>query len=140
MTDCIMKNSHHRSTAIVPLMAAALSFNSCIFEAPGDEFYRTLWSSSEVPLGPLDVDELTLEFLCSNKVTIKDGNGTIIAYGSYDPDGRTAVFTDIVATIDDTTITFLEAHLDDDVLFLLWRPDDMLYPFTTALTRKLPPQ
>lgn len=138
MTDCIMKHSHSRCTAIIPIMAVAFSLNSCIYEAPGDEFYRTLWSSSEVPLGPIDVDELTLEFLCGNKVTIKDGNNIIIAYGSYDPDGRTAVFTDIVATIDDIAITFLEAHLDNDVLFLLWRPDDMLYPFTTALTRKIP--
>ena len=138
MTDCIMKHSHSRRTAIIPIVAVAFSLSSCIYEAPGDKFYRTLWSTSEVPLGPIDVDELTLEFLCGNKVTIKDGNNIIIAYGRYDPDGRTAVFTDIVATIDDIAITFLEAHLDDDVLFLLWRPDDMFYPFTTALTRKIP--
>ena len=97
-----------------------------------------MWNSSEVPLGPVDVEELTLEFLCGNKVTIKNEEDIIIAYGSYDPNGCTAVFTDVTTIIDDTSITFVEAHLNDDVLFLLWRPDDMLYPFTTALTRKVP--
>lgn len=133
-----MKHSGFRCLSIVPVLAATFSSTSCIFEAPGDNFYRTMWNSSEVPLGPVDVEELTLEFLCGNKFTIKNEEDIIIAYGSYDPNGCTAVFTDVTTIIDDTSITFVEAHLNDDVLFLLWRPDDMLYPFTTALTRKVP--
>lgn len=135
-----MRNPDLRSLSIIPLLAATLSLDSCIYEAPGDNFYRTMWSSSEVPLGSIDVKELTLEFLCGNKVTIKNEDGIIIAYGNYYPDGRTVVFTDVTTIIDDISITFHEAHLNGDVLFLLWRPDDMLYPYTTALTRKLPPE
>lgn len=135
-----MKNPDLRSLSIIPLLAATLSLDSCIYEAPGDNFYRTMWSSSEVPLGPIDVEELTLEFLCGNKVTIKNEDGIIIAYGNYYPDECTVVFTDVTTIIDDISITFHEAHLNGDVLFLLWRPDDMLYPYTTALTRKLPPE
>ena len=135
-----MKNPDLRSLSIIPLLAATLSLDSCIYEAPGDNFYRTMWSSSEVPLGSIDVKELTLEFLCGNKVTLKNEDGIIIAYGNYYPDGRTVVFTDVTTIIDDISITFHEAHLNGDVLFLLWRPDDMLYPYTTALTRKLPPE
>ena len=135
-----MKNPDLRSLSIIPLLAATLSLDSCIYEAPGDNFYRTMWSSSEVPLGPIDVEELTLEFLCGNKVTLKNEDGIIIAYGNYYPDGRTVVFTDVTTIIDDISITFHEAHLNGDVLFLLWRPDDMFYPYTTALTRKLPPE
>ena len=135
-----MRNPDLRNLSIIPLLAATLSLDSCIYEAPGDNFYRTMWSSSEVPLGPIDVEELTLEFLCGNKVTLKNEDGIIIAYGNYYPDGRTVVFTDVTTIIDDISITFHEAHLNGDVLFLLWRPDDMFYPYTTALTRKLPPE
>ena len=133
-----MKTPGLRCPGILPMLAATFSFGSCIYEAPGDEFYRTMWYSSEVPLGPVDIDELTLEFLCGNHITIKNEDDIIIAYGKYDPDGRTAVFSNVTTIIDDTSITFVEAHLNDDILFLLWRPDDMLYPFTTALTRKVP--
>ena len=110
--------------------------NSCIFEAPGDRFYRTLWNSSQVPLGPLDIEELTLEFLCGERVTIKDGSGTIIAHGTYSPDGNVAVLGEVTAVIDETTVSFVEAHRNGDTLFLLWRPDGMLTPFTTAMERR----
>ena len=32
-------------------------------------------------------------------------------------------------------ITFIEAHRNDDTLFLLWRVEDSVYPFTTAMHR-----
>ena len=112
------------------------AFSSCIFEAPGDQFYRTLWNSSQVPLGPLDIEELTLEFLCGERVTIKDGSGTIIAHGTYSPDGNVAVLGEVTAVIDETTVSFVEAHRNGDTLFLLWRPDGMLTPFTTAMERR----
>lgn len=116
-------------------IAAALSFTSCIYEAPGDNFYRTLWNSSQVPLGPMNVNELELEFLCGERITIKDGSGMIIAHGSYHPDGNVAVLSEVSAVIDEVTVSFVEAHRNGDTLFLLWRPEGMMYPFTTAMKR-----
>ena len=124
---------------LLPLLAAMgvlLGANSCIFEAPGDKFFRTLWNSSQVPLGPMDVDALTLEFICGEKVTLKDGDGTIIAHGTYSPDGNVAVLNELVAVVDGVTISFVEAHRNGDTLFLLWRPEGMMYPFTTAMQRR----
>ena len=122
----------------LPGLAVLISLSissSCIYEAPGDKFYRTLWNSSQVPLGPLDVDELTLEFHCGDKVTLKDGSDMIIAHGTYFPDDNVAVLQEVVAVIDDITVSFVEAHRNGDTLFLLWRPEDMMYPFTTAMER-----
>lgn len=123
---------------LLGLTALAVLFgaNSCIYEAPGDKFYRTLWNSSQVPLGPLDVDALTLEFLCGERVTLKDGSGIIIAHGTYSPDGNVAVLGEVSAVVDEVTVSFVEAHRNGDTLFLLWRPDGMLYPFTTAMERR----
>lgn len=117
-------------------MAVLFGASSCIYEAPGDNFYRTLWKSSQIPLGPLDVEALSLEFLCGERVTLKDGSGIIIAHGTYSPDGNVAVLGEVSAVIDEVTVTFLEAHRNGDILFLLWRPEDMMYPFTTAMERR----
>lgn len=127
-----MKKIHLLGLAVLFVFGA----NSCIFEAPGDRFYRTLWNSSQVPLGPLDIEELTLEFLCGERVTLKDGSGTIIAHGTYSPDGNVAVLGEVTAVIDETTVSFVEAHRNGNTLFLLWRPDGMLTPFTTAMERR----
>jgi hypothetical protein len=117
-------------------LSLALGLSSCIFEAPGDNFYRTLWSSSRVPLGPLYADALTLEFLCGERVTIKDSSGIIIAHGTYSPDGNVAALEEVTAVINEVTIYFVEAHRSGDTLFLLWRPEGMMYPFTTAMERR----
>ena len=74
-----MKKIHLLGLTVLLVLSGA---NSCIFEAPGDRFYRTLWNSTQVPLGPLAIEELTLEFLCGERVTVKDGSGTIIAHGT----------------------------------------------------------
>lgn len=128
-----MKKIHLLGLSVLLVLSGA---NSCIFEAPGDRFYRTLWNSTQVPLGPLDIEELTLEFLCGERVTVKDGSGTIIAHGTYSPDGNIAVLCEVTAVIDETTVSFMEAHRNGDTLFLLWRPDGMLTPFTTAMERR----
>lgn len=126
-----------RIQLLVPAVLISLTaLSSCIYEAPGDKFYRTIWNSSQVPLGPLDIEELTLEFLCGDRVTLKDGSGIIIAHGTYSPDGNVAVFGELTAVIDEITLSFVEAHRNGDTLFLLWRPEDMLYPFTTAMQRR----
>lgn len=121
---------------IIVLTSAVIILNSCIFEAPGDNFYRTMWNASQLPSGALDTESLTLEFLCSEQVTIKDGSGIIIAHGTYSPDCNTAVLEEVIAVIDDVTVTFLEAHRNADTLFLLWKPDGQDYAFTTAMDRK----
>lgn len=128
-----MKRIHLLGIAALAVLFGA---NSCIFEAPGDNFYRTLWNSSQVPLGPLDVDALTLEFLCGERITLKDGNGTIIAHGTYSPDGNVAVLSEAIAVANGVNVSFVEAHRNGDTLFLLWRPEGMIYPFTTAMERR----
>lgn len=132
-TDCIMKRIYLLGLAAFISLTV---FSSCIFEAPGDNFYRTLWSSSRVPLGPLYADALTLEFLCGERVTIKDSCGIIIAHGTYSPDGNVAALEEVTAVINEVTIYFVEAHRNSDTLFLLWRPEGMMYPFTTAMERR----
>lgn len=180
----------HAAAALTIIISCTVTV-SCIYDTPrGDEFYRTLWKSDEVPLGPFDVSTLALEFLCNDGISVKtagtapdsgesDVSRTI--YGTYACDGLTATFRDLtlylpmsagdgtisggtaeVGTINDGTVsdgttdeglidgegttdegqttgdytvTFIEAHRSGDTLFLLWRVDGMLYPFTTAMHR-----
>lgn len=132
-----MKRIDFRCLATLPIMAAALTDTSCIFEAPGDEFYRTLWISDEVPLGPFEVDELTLEFLCENCISLKTDSSTIVSYGTYDSNEQTAVFHDLTMDLQGLTITFVDAQLSGETLFLRWRVENSVYPFTTAMHRKV---
>lgn len=141
-----------RMTNILAAMAlwvvAASGLNSCIYDNdPYDMFYRTLWESDEVPLGPFPTDELTLEFLCGNAVSIKTGlsdntndgasagtrSGT--SYGTYSSNDQTAVFHDLTMEFDGMLITFIDAQRSGDTLFLRWRIEDSLYPFTTTMHR-----
>lgn len=128
-----MKRIDFRCLATLPIVAAAFTGTSCIFEAPGDEFYRTLWISDEVPLGPFEVDELTLEFLCENGISLKTDNSTIISYGTYDSNEQTAIFHDLTMDMQGLTITFIDAQLSGQTLFLRWRVENSVYPFTTAM-------
>ena len=122
------------------LIFTITTLTGCIYDAAGDKFYRTLWKSSEVPLGPFDASTLTLEFLCNDMVSIKTTDSTRKSgarqiYGTYHHNGTTAVLQDLEFTLNDRQITFIEAQRDGDILFLLWRVDGMMYPFTTALQR-----
>lgn len=136
-----MKRTFASCIAILPIMAAALLLTSCIYDTPPeDEFYRTLWKSDNVPLGPFDASELTLEFLCGQSAMVKTTSASGLVAGrsvsgTYDFNGNTAVFNGLEITYESATITFLEAHRNGDTLFLLWRVEDMLYPFTTAMRR-----
>ena len=125
-----------RMVGVIALTVAILSLNSCILEAPGDNFYRTLWKASQLPKSTLDTESLTLEFLCGDQVTIKDGSGIIIAHGTYSPDGNTAVLEQVTAIRDEVTVSFVEAHRNGDTLFLLWRPDGQEYTFSMEMDRK----
>ena len=132
---------------VAALLASGILTTSCIFDSPcDDEFYRTLWESDEIPLGPFDVSSMTVEFLCNECVEIKTIGNSRTIYGTYAFDGMTATFNDLTLYLNmtdtegetipgDYTVTFLEAHRNGDTLFLLWRVENMLHPFTTALHR-----
>ena len=143
------------AAASLPFIAAAIISTSCIFEKPpGDDFYRTMWKSDEIPLGPFEAKTLILEFLCYEAVRIQIDDGPDL-YGTYAPDGATTVLNNLrayfspadghILTGDDTingttgegsiTVTFIEAHRNGETLFLLWRVEDAVYPFTTTLYR-----
>ena len=132
-----MKRINFRYLAALPIVAAVLTSTSCIFEAPGDKFYRTLWTSDEVQLSPDAVKELTLEFLCQNYVSLKTDSSTIISYGTYSSNKRTAVFSDLTMDLDGLMITFLDAELTGDTLFLRWEAENSDAPVTTAMHRKV---
>lgn len=146
-----MKRTLLNRLASLPALASAIFVsNSCIFEKPEeDDFYRTLWKSSDVPLGPLQVDEITLEFLCNGDACILLDENNII-YGSYSPDGSTTELNDMkaylksdsVATLGlylqeegEITVTFLEAQRNGDLLSLLWQIEGIPETFTTILHR-----
>jgi len=82
------------------LFSAAMASTSCIYDAPrGDDFYRTLWKSDEVPLEQFGVNSLTLEFLCNDGVSIRLNKGITI-FGTYQYDRSKATFTNLAAQFD----------------------------------------
>ena len=108
-------------------LTSILLLTSCIYDAPGDRFYRTLWTSSEATFytagtndatdigtdiatevstaGDTDIGTaagitphgLTLEFLCGGSVCVY-ATGAVGSYGTYDTHGTTAYFTDLRLT------------------------------------------
>ena len=135
LTDSNMKRFTNTSTAVALWTMAVLGLESCIFDAPGDKFYRTLWECAEVPMGPFDVNELTLEFLCGNAISIKADPSPGIVYGTYETDGETAIFHDLEFEIKGLTVTFVDAMWTGQTLFLRWRVENSVYPFTTSMHR-----
>lgn len=120
-------------------MASAILVNSCIYDAPpGDEFYRTLWKSEEVDLGPFEVSSLTLEFLCNDGVSISLGY-ELTVYGTYSPEGMTTTLNDVSAYIcsdgEESSVRFIEATRDGDTLQLIWQSSDSSDPSTTTMHR-----
>lgn len=109
-----MKNTTTHKAATTTCILAALILASCIYEAPGDCFYRTLWESSDshTPFGPV-----TLEFLCGETASVS-APGTIGSFGSYAPSGATATFTGLTLTRDTLTAHLIHAHRQGDKLTL----------------------
>ena len=152
-----MKTMLHRCLASFPLMAAALSATSCIYDTPdGDHFFRTLWTSSEAPF-----ENLTIEFLCGGNISAKADNAAG-SYGSYQPSGETAWFTGLHLILENnpehdtstaagednpaagpdgnqTTGTGLiiieEAHRTDDLLTIIWHHSGSTASCSTRLRR-----
>lgn len=131
----VMNSTTFCRSVIIPVMTAAFMNTSCIFDAPGDEFYRTLWESDEAPLGPFQVEEMTIEFLCENYICLKTDSSTITSYGTYSSNDQTAVFQDLTLELEGHTITFIDAQLSGSTLFLRWRIENSVSPFTTAMHR-----
>ena len=115
-----------KSLFILCAFTVPCSVTSCIYEAPDDKFYRTLWKSEEVPLGPFDISTITLEFLCNGEAVVTLGKKTeampagdedstsmdkkrIVGYiyGKYSPDDRTAVLEKLTIKLQDTEVTFI---------------------------------
>lgn len=112
---------------LMTALTSILLLTSCIYDAPGDRFYRTLWTSSEATFytavtndatdigtdivtevstaGDTDIGtaaditphRLTLEFLCGGSVCVY-ATGAVGSYGTYDTHGTTAYFTDLRLT------------------------------------------
>ena len=122
-------------TAVVLWTMAVFGLSSCIFDGAGDKFYRTLWECNKTPLDTIDVQELRLEFLCGNTISIKTDTYPKIVYGTYETDGKTATFINLELTIEGTHVTFTDATRSDDILFLRWRINDSDDLFTTAMHR-----
>lgn len=101
--------------SILSLLIAAMciSLSSCIYDAPGDKFYRTLWTSDEETFG-----QMTLDFLCDGNVCAKAENADLDDYGTYQSDGITATFKDLSLPIGNQTILLLQAHKNGDHLTL----------------------
>lgn len=91
-------HGHKHVYAALTIIISCTVAESCIYDTPhGDEFYRTLWETSEAPLGPYGVSALTLEFLCNEGISIKTtgtGNSRTI-YGTYECTGTTATFRNL---------------------------------------------
>ena len=121
LKDCIMK--HFFKRCLLPLLAASISV-SCIYDAPGDRFYRTLWEAEEVTLGSLPSDGFMLEFLCGQTVNLTTCRDHRNIYGTYDCNDLKAIFKDLTLGIDDISITFIDAERNGDMLYLRCRVND----------------
>lgn len=114
---------------LLPLLAA-LSLASCIYDAPGDRFYRTLWASApESTLGPV-----VLEFLCDGHVSVAS-TSALGSFGYYESYGMQAWFTDLSLSSGSSTIELVQAHREGDILYLTWHDKLDLTEETTQLRR-----
>lgn len=125
-----MKRNTSHCLAILTIMAIALSTTSCIYESPtDDEFFRTLWTSSEEPF-----DNLTIEFLCEGNITAQADNAAG-SYGLYYHQDMTAWFTGLHLIIEEEMILIEEGHRTDDTLLISWHYADSSVSYSTRMQR-----
>lgn len=142
------------------LLALVVPFGlcACVFDAPGDRFYRTLWVSEDEPFSDgitavadwEDSDQdgssrdeligkMTIEFLCGGSVTVT-ATGATGSYGTYDFHDTTAYFSNLRLTYmtGSTPIVIIleEAHRTDDLLLISWHYYGSKVSGTTRLVRK----
>ena len=138
-----MKRLYILCPATISVVVALTFFVSCIFDWIGDKFNKTVWTCEEVPLGPFEVSQITVEFYSDGKVAIKLTGAEYAPEiptvktirGTYSPDGDSAVLQKLTTTYDNYNITFIQANMSGHTLFLLWQVNDSVYPFTTAMRR-----
>lgn len=129
-----MKRITDKAAAVALGVMAVLGLSSCIFDNdPNDRFYRTLWECTEVPLGSFQADELELEFMCGRTVCLQSDALPSPIYGTYETDGENAFFQNLTIEIEGHTVTFIDASVSGDTLFLRWRIENSVYPFTTPM-------
>lgn len=131
-----MKRSTNTLTAVTLEVMAAFCLTSCIWEDGfSDRYYRTLWECTEVPLGPFQANELELEFLCGGNVRLQSDAFPGAIYGTYETDGQSAIFQSLTIEIEGYVVTFIDASVSSNTLFLRWRIENSVYPFTTPMLR-----
>lgn len=116
-----------------------VSLTSCIYDAHGDEFYRTLWTGTDSTLG-----KVTVEFLCGDQICIKSPDA-VGSYGTYQSDGQTASFEGVNlrydapsrerATTGQGLVIIEEAHRNGDTITLFWHLDGSSEVHTLVLER-----
>ena len=138
---------------LMTALTSILLLTSCIYDAPGDRFYRTLWTSSEATfytdIAP-EIDTgvgsdigsdvgITLEFLCGGSVKAS-APGFAGSYGTYTPTGLTAIFEGLSLSRHTngtpTVIIIEEAHRTNDFLTINWHYSGSEKSHTTALSRR----
>ena len=122
---------------VVVLAGCWVCTTMCVYTFPGEDvFEKTCWESDEVPLGPMEVDKLTIEFDRHGAVVISADEIRTKGHYDYNDNDATAVLSQMRIRVDGLDVTFIEADFsNENLVFLLWRVEDILYPFTTPLHR-----
>ena len=139
---------------IITFIFMALLMQSCIYDAPDDRFYRTLWVSEEPPFGDAMAvmtdgntsngsgGRLTIEFLCGGTVSVT-ATGAVGTIGTYDTYGETAYFASLrlnyqsgMRGSDPIVIILEEAHRTDDLMLISWHVSGSDTSYTTRLVRQ----
>lgn len=139
---------------IITFIFMALLMQSCIYDAPDDRFYRTLWVSEEPPFGDSlaamaegntsngSGGRLTIEFLCGGTVSVT-ATGAVGTIGTYDTYGETAYFASLrlnyqsgMRGSDPIVIILEEAHRTDDLMLISWHVSGSETSYTTRLVRQ----
>ena len=159
LVSCVMNAVLSGLSAAGCLMVTSFCSTMCMYTLPGEDvFTGTVWECDEVPLGPIDVQTLSLQFgkggVWEIQMTLDEpeednsvgvsrdtsnfgSHGNVLTVcGHYQHNSAIAVFQNDAVVVDGRVVSFVEADWgDDQVLFLLWRVGDIMHPFTTALIR-----
>lgn len=122
---------------VVVLAGCLVCSTMCVYTLPGEDvFAKTTWESDEVPLGPMDVERLTIAFDGDGEVMLTVDEMRIRGHYDYNDNDATAILSQARIKVDGLAVTFIEADFsNENLVFLLWRVEDILYPFTTPLHR-----
>ena len=139
-----MKTPISRIPLVYMLIGTAMTFVSCIYDAPGDRFFRTLWKTTDGPLG-----ELTVDFLCDQQVSAQSdqASGNFGTYSSLDYvaelQGLRLIYDHLTfsegslkdRTYSDVAVFLTDASREGDLLILTWYTELSDERYTTILHR-----